>query len=367
MFSSNRVWLFLLGTPLISSMIVGTAATTGFKQTRFKMYVRDFVQSGSATLLVGLGAFVFGKLRFVVYGYVTSFGLGLLTAMVILYVVYDVNFAVPIRAEVRATLTFAAPVMVMNVFQNMIFWADVVVLSLFVPQKQVGWYQAAYQSSALLLLVLIAINSILPSVMSQLYSDDRLRELRAVYSVATKWTMFVTFLGLVYLIVFRDVVLTLFGVSNSVAVQSLVVLAVGQTVTASVGPAGFLLTMSEYERVETINTIVLAGFNVLLNYLLIQRFGILGAAVATSTSILVLNIVRIMETYIFLGVQPYSLRYWKGAVGVVAASVVLWIGGRFVDRILGAVVIGALTLTVFFLSQIALGLDESDRRLLKEV
>jgi len=49
-----------------------------------------------------------------------------------------------------------------------------------------------------------------------------------------------------------------------------------------------------------------------LNIVLIPRFGILGAAVATSISLILLNIIRVIEVYVFLKMHPFDVRFLKG-------------------------------------------------------
>ena len=66
----------------------------------------------------------------------------------------------------------------------------------------------------------------------------------------------------------------------------LFVLVLGVIARASVGPAESLLNMSDNEKVCAAVYAVTLALNVLLNILFIPRFGLLGAALATATSML---------------------------------------------------------------------------------
>ena len=83
---------------------------------------------------------------------------------------------------------------------------------------------------------------------------------------------------------------TLFGHEFGRAYWPLLLLAVGQLVNAWFGPTGMLLNMTGHEREVTRAVTVAAGMNVVLNLLLIPPFGVVGAAIATSASLVFWNI-----------------------------------------------------------------------------
>jgi O-antigen/teichoic acid export membrane protein len=79
--------------------------------------------------------------------------------------------------------------------------------------------------------------------------------------------------------------------------------------------------MSGKQRLEVVNTITMVGLNFLLNLLLIPRFGIHGAAVATGISIASVNLLKLLQVYFLFGLQPYTSRYFRGIIAIGVASV----------------------------------------------
>jgi len=72
-----------------------------------------------------------------------------------------------------------------------------------------------------------------------------------------------------------------------------------------------MLTMTGREKLEFLNDVGILILNILLNLILIPKFGILGAAIATAVSLILLNIIRVLEVYIFLKMHPFDPKFLK--------------------------------------------------------
>ncbi len=352
---------FTLGIPFFATMMVGVAVTKGLKETKYQVYIRDIGQSVVAILLVAFGVYVAKDLTTSIYGYILSFVFG--TALVIYFLFNEdvISFSTRPHVNGKRVLGFALPLTLAAVIQYLLTWTDILMLGVFLPPSDVGAYQAAYQTSVLLLVVLQAVNSIFPSLISDMYERDRWDHLQQIFESATKWITYITVLGCLFVAVYAKEILGLFGAASNEAQLALIVLCVGQTAAASTGPSGYLLIMTNHERLQLYNTTTVAFVNFILNYFLINEFGILGAAIATTASFTLLNLLRISEIYYFLGVQPYSRKYWKGAVALACTAPILLFGSRLpileIARLFAG---GIIALPVFFAVVWLLGVEESD-------
>ena len=360
--------LFVVGIPLFSAMFVGMAITRGYNVSRYTVYTRDIGQSVTAIVLVAAGAFVVTDFSVTVAGYVASMAVGLVLVIWFLTRQRALRFDVRPQFELREWFVFSIPVLAIAVTQFLVGWTDILMLGAFVSAAEVGWYQAAYQTSVLLLVVHQSANSIFPSLASGLYDRDEIERLESTYVAVTKWIVYLTGLGGAFLLLYRSEVLRLFGETAPEAELALVILAVGQFVTAGVGSAGFLLSMSGYERLESLNTLAVVLLNVALNYVLIQEYGIVGAGIATSVSTGLLNVVRVIEVYRLLHIQPYELAYWRGGIAtVVGVAILLAARGIPLFPLGKAFVAGALALAGFAVTMRALGTDQYDKLLVESL
>jgi len=351
---------FALGIPLYAVMMVTAAETKAFRETKYFVYIRDIGQTGFAIVLVGIGAYVLSDLRSVVYGYHLSLLCGIILSSYFLHRLGAVRWTKP-SIDFQEVLSFSLPVTIASVSLFLISWTDILMLSAYVTPTQVGWYQISFQTSVLLLLILNACNSVFPTLASELHQGERYDRLERVYTALTKWISSVTFLGYFYILVYGAVVLRIFGTVSPETLTALTILGFGQTITACSGPIGFLLTMTGYERLQTSNALLTAALNITLNWVFIQQFGILGAAIATTLSFSVLNIIRLAEAQYLLGINPFAWAYWRSGFGILAGCIVVLSSSWFLPKTLPiALIVGVATLATFFAVTVLLGPDEYD-------
>ena len=362
------VQLFILGIPLVATMMVGVNATYGLKETKYSVYIRDFGQSVVALVLMAIGAFVISDLRAVIVGYLISMLVGVGLAAFFLYREGALRFDVRPVFEYRTILAFSLPLTLAASVQYLVSWTDILVLGIFVPAASIGQYQAAYQTSILLVVVLQSANSIFPVMAADLYNAGRHERLNHVYTAVTRWVTYLTVLGLAFVTVYAEEILSIFGPTTQTVQAVLIILAVGQTLDASTGPTGYLLIMSGHERLQLVNNVIAALVNLLLNFILIQAYGIIGAAIATGLSLASLNLLRLIQVWYLLRIQPYSWTYWKGAIAIGCAIPVMVFGRGF--PFAGPVqilIVGAGALTVFVILIWMLGFDKVDQILIEAV
>jgi O-antigen/teichoic acid export membrane protein len=92
-----------------------------------------------------------------------------------------------------------------------------------------------------------------------------------------------------------------------------VVLFVGiaKLVDMAFGPNGEVIVFSKYYWFNMITVIILAFVGVVSNFIFIPKFGIIGAAYATTLALVVFNFVKWIFVYTKLGLQPFGWSYLK--------------------------------------------------------
>lgn len=360
--------LFALGIPLHAAMMVGLAATRGFKETKYSVYIRDFGQSGIAILSAFVGGVLMDSLEVVIIGYVLSLLFGLVLALYFLYKLGAIRTDISPKTDLTTVLSFSLPLTFAAVVHHLLTWTDILMLGAFIRPEEVGWYQAAFRTSQILAILLGAINALFPSLAADLYDQGDIAGLRKIYSGLTKWVMYFTVLGYMYIYFYVDKILLLFGTPTASAQHAMLLLGAAQVVVVGTGPIGFLLNMTGYERLQLLNALGAGMINIILNFVLIQRLGIVGAALATGVSLSLLNISRIIETWYIFGFHPYSTEYWKGGVGILITLPVLYICQSLpVSTVPKLLFAGCISLLLFSSSVLYMGLTPIDKELLDSV
>lgn len=243
---------------------------------------------------------------------------------------------------------------------------DIFMVGFFLSSTAVGIYGIAVVIAGILVLPLTAVNQLFPPVASDLYEQNKYDELRGIYQTSARWTFTVSLFLTVAVIIYRRELLRLFGEEFIAGTTVISLFAIGKLTNASVGPSGFVLMMTDHQYVNLTNQWVAGGLNVILNYIFILQFGIVGAALGTATTETLLNLTRIIEVWWFEGIHPYSWRFLKPTIAGLAAGAVMYGTGYvlngFVLMILGGGIGGAVFLSLL----VALGLEQTDHQLLRQ-
>jgi O-antigen/teichoic acid export membrane protein len=360
--------LFAFGIPFYAVMTVAISTTQAFNETKYGVYIRDIIQSVFALVLVVLVAAIGVQFRVAIIGYVLSFAVAVLISIWFIRKLGGLSQVLDAQVPAHEVISFSLPLMIVAVTQYVISWTDTLMLGFLTPARDLGAYFAAFQTAALLLIVLQAVNSVFPPLASELHDQDDWVTLGQIYTTITKWIFSLTLLGTIYIFVFDSVVLTIFDLSSPTAEISLVLLTVGQLVAASVGPAGFLLSMTGNERLETLNTTVVSLLNIGLNYVLILLYGIIGAAIATAISLILLNVFRVAEIWRLYDLVPFSRSLFRPLWGVAIATVIMvslrWVGP---ETFFFAILSGIVGLIIFVVFIVAIGLDSDDLMLINSL
>ena len=105
----------------------------------------------------------------------------------------------------------------------------------------------------------------------------------------------------------KEIVNLVFGSEFREAYTPLVILSLGQLVSAFAGSVGFILNMTGHERDTAVGVTIAAAVNIVLNWLLIPRYQAVGAAWATGVSLAVWNVLLIHAVYRRTGLQSTAL------------------------------------------------------------
>ncbi len=185
-------------------------------------------------------------------------------------------------------------VAVMNTVMN---WSAIFILGIWHSEADVGIFSAASRTAMLVAFILIALNSIAAPKFAALYSAGNMKALEAtVRNSAIILTLFASPLLLLF-IVFPGHVMGIFGSQFTAGSSVLMIMSIGQFVNVITGSVGFLLMMSGNERLLMNNIAGSAFISLFLAFLLIPRYGMMGAAIATAISIIIRNIMASYSVY----------------------------------------------------------------------
>ncbi|UOQ87009.1 flippase [Gracilibacillus salinarum] len=182
---------------------------------------------------------------------------------------------------------------------------DILMLGVLKNSTDVGIYQVVTKGAELIIFALTALNSVFSPRFSSLYVDNKMLELQKMVTLSARLIFFIS-LPIALLFIFYGGTILSFFYGNEYAIggTSLAILAFGQLVNAAFGSVGQLLIMTGYEKFNAFGVAVAAVSNIILNAILIPKWGIIGAATATSISLIVWNVLLAYGVYKKINIYP---------------------------------------------------------------
>ena len=169
--------------------------------------------------------------------------------------------------------------------------------------KSVGLYSVAVQMAMVVNFTLLGLNQAIAPLVAERHDANRGKELQKSLIQATNIATLGSLLIVAALVTLGPIVLAIFGPDFSGSYQPMIILAVGQLLNVASGPVGTILSMSRQERFVGIGMSVSVVCNIILNYLLIPRYGVNGAALATAVSVGVWNLLMVVFAKRILGID----------------------------------------------------------------
>ena len=196
----------------------------------------------------------------------------------------------PVRFQVKSWMAVALPMLLIVGFNLINARLDVIMIGFFRGTAEVGVYAAATRLAGLILFGIISVNAISAPLISQMHSQNRIDELQRIVAISVRGIALFTLPSALIIGLLGRMALGLFGNDFTVGYAALLILLAGQAFSALTGSVGLIMTMTGNQAIAA--WIVGGGAlcNLVLNLLLIPRFGIEGAALATSVSVILWNI-----------------------------------------------------------------------------
>ena len=315
--------LLAISLPFSTIASIWLNSIQAFQIIKYKVYIQKLIQPTfrlfSLIVVFLLGLRLFG----VILVSVAASVLGFLLSFYYLKKIFPFykKEITPIF-ENKRLMQFSTPLFFEGFLNFVIGWTDVLMIGYFMTFSNVGVYGAAMRVSALGVLILSAFNTIFAPMISELYGKGEMLEVEDLFKTVTKWIFSFSFPIFLLLVFFAEPIMSIFGSAFVVGAPCLIILSIAQLVDSGVGSVGYMLMMTGRPKMNLLNSAILCVMNIGLNYLLIPKYGILGAAIATGTSIAIINLLRLGEVYYFLRIHPYKLSFLKplfaGIISIVA-------------------------------------------------
>jgi O-antigen/teichoic acid export membrane protein len=357
-----RIMVFAIPFGVVSEILL--SSIQAIRIMKYKVYVKRLL-TPFFEIIIFIVLFLFGfGLTSAAIAYTFSFVLG--SFFVGYY--FRKNFAIfgkkiiPVY-NFKELSKFSTTRLFSQVLIFLVVCTDTFMIAHFLTPQDVGVYNIVGRLILFGTLISYSFASIFAPIISSLYSLNALKDLGKHFKIVTKWAFTLSLPYYLLLLLLPEYALNIFGEGYVVGTGCLAVLSIAHILDTLTGPTSEIINMTGRPFLNFCNDFGTFIFNIVLNAYLIPRYGIFGAAVASSFSIIIINVARIIEVYYILRIQPYNTSYFKTAFSCLILTASLFSLQHFVFPYCNTPIIAILIcacLGLYFLSIRLLRLEEED-------
>jgi O-antigen/teichoic acid export membrane protein len=313
---------------------VGVSLSRGFNTTVYAVITENVLLPCSRILLF-LIFFLWGfGFISVLYAVVVSFALGMALILIFLkqQVVAALNRKILFKDAFRKwkeanqkseMILYSMPLFLTGMSAIILHSVDVVMIGKFLDSSFVGVYGAAAAVAATLTsLLMVSLNSIFAPLIATQFGNRNFDNIQYLYIATTRWMFYISVPVTMMIMIARGPIMLIYGkpfVETGAVV--LLILSAGHLFNCITGGVGNILSMTGHPNKELITNVFVVFINISLNLILIPRYGVVGAAVATAASQLAVNTIRIAIVYRIYSVHPMTMK-----MGILSLVALLLIG-----------------------------------------
>jgi len=280
------------------------------------------------------------------------------------------KFALP-KMEVdfsfwKPTIKEALPFGLSGIFVTIYYWIDSVMLSLMKGDAVVGWYNAAYRLIMVLMLIpVISQNAIFPAT-SRLFKTSK-ESLKFSSERFFKYMMILGVpIGIGTTLLADRIILLIFGAEYTPSIIALQILIWGVIFAFIAVPFENLFHSTNKQSIVTIEVGIAAILNVIMNLLLIPKYSLVGASIATTA-------IWIFEFFfVFIWISKTEYNVSNKTMLTIASKVVIATLSMSIFLIYSQIFnLGILIVSSAFIYFITLwllrGIDDKDKSLIRQL
>ena len=210
--------------------------------------------------------------------------------------------------KLKELITFGIYVLVGSTAVVLVARVDMIMIENLLDLEQVAYYTVAFFIGNAIMVPAKSINAISIPLIAKAWAHQDIKKIHLIYSKSSINQLLIGGVFFLCIWVNIDHVFELLPKKFSSGKWVVFYIGLAQLFNISTGVNGAIITNTKYYRFDLYTSVLLAILTVIANLLLIPRFGIDGAAMATAISIFLFNLTRLIVVKYKLNIHPFSVK-----------------------------------------------------------
>lgn len=322
-----------------------------FQKIKYELYIKCITENLTKIILT----LIFIILGLNIIGATTAYTLSIILSAILAFYFLETKISPIFKHKInnssfdKELLFYSLPLLFSDFIFSIILWTDTLMLGYFLPESEVGIYNAALPTAFLMNMIPYALYTLFIPMLTELYSQNKNTEFKIVYKTVTKWVFLINLILLSMFYLFsRPILSILFGQNYIRGATSLIILGTGYFIGYFPISSQHFLLIIKKTKLVLFNTLFVAILNILLNLYLIPIYGFLGAAIATSSVFILRGILLSTESYLIKRLIPLKLNFLKILFSISIASIIVNYISKFYPINIFTLVINGILLVGFY-------------------
>ena len=209
-------------------------------------------------------------------------------------VIWKLNF--------KKSFTNSFSVMLTDLLGFLVFWLPSFILFSFATTETTAQFQIALRICFVAALPLVVINSISSPIIALYIKRNLNSKLSELLQVSSLFGTILTIVLILFLLIFKDMIFSMYGDGYFVETSVLMLLLIGQFINVITGSVGLTLMLSGNGWVHCINSMIAIILSVIMAIFIMPQNLIIGAAISTSLAIIIKNLLGVLYVHRIFGI-----------------------------------------------------------------
>lgn len=318
-----KILAFALPIEIVGGVLI--YSLRGFKKVEYEVISKNIAEVIVKLIFTTLFIYVGWGL----FGISLAYVLGLASTLVIAFY-FLAKKVFPLISKTKAIylnkelVSYSWPLLLNSFILYVILGTSTMLLGYFKDASAAGIYNVAWPTANLMYFLPSALMTLFLPVLTGVYSKGNKKVFNSVYKTVTKWIFLGNVLLLAAFILFsKEILRFLFGKDYVVGSDSLLILGIGYFIVFLLITSENVLMALKKTKLIFMNSTIECSLNLIINLILIPLYGVLGAAIATSSAAIIKSGFVYTQGYRLTKVHPFKWNYVKIALaGAIALLIV---------------------------------------------
>ena len=326
-----KILAFALPLEIVGSVLLHSLR--GFKRVNYEVISKNIVEVVIKLILTA----VFLYIGWGLFGIALAYMVGLASSLILAFYFLEKK-VFPLVSKIKPVyinkelVSYSWPLLLNSFILFLGLSISTILLGYFKDASAAGIYNVAWPTANLMYFIPSALMTIFLPVLTGVYSRRDKKTFNSLYKTVTKWVFLGNILLLAAFILFsKEILGLLFGKDYVVGSTALLILGSSYfMVFLLLGSENILMIMNKTKLVF-MNSAIGCIASVVVNIILIPLYGIVGAAIATSTAAMIKAGFVYVQSYKLTKVHPFKWNYIKIFFAAAVAFLVVKVLTRWIE------------------------------------